>query len=199
MSYRGPKVKLSRALGVALTTKAATVMTKRPNPPGQHGGRRRGSKSNYGEQLLEKQRLRFQYNLSEKQLRRYFQMAKKRTGNTADALVKILESRLDIVVYRAGFAHTIYAARQLVTHGHIIVDGKRVNKPGFLLSSDHTITLKEKTKANPVVQDSLSKAIVPTYIDRNRDTLEAKFAREPEVTEAPIICRVPMVVEFYSR
>ena len=107
MSYRGPKAKLSRSLGVALTPKAALVMNRRPNPPGQHGAGRKKAKSDYGQQLLEKQRLKAQYNVSEKQLRNYFLDAKRNPGNTGEHLLKILECRLDNLVLRAGYATTI--------------------------------------------------------------------------------------------
>ena len=121
MNFTGPKVKKSRALGVALTPKAAAGMRKRPTPPGQHGaarGRRRRP-SEYGVQLLEKQRLRFQYNISERQLRNYFRHATRRKGLTGETLLQSLETRLDALVLRARFARTIYQARQVVAHRHI--------------------------------------------------------------------------------
>ena len=124
MKYTGPKIKLSRRLGFALTPKAGKYLERRSDPPGVHGKRRKSAKlSDYGRQLLEKQRLRFQYNISEKQLQNCYQKAVRKKGNTADILIQLLESRLDALVLRAGFARTIYAARQLVNHGHVQVNG----------------------------------------------------------------------------
>src|SRR4029079_2167436 len=119
---RGPKVKIARALGIALTPKAARIMERRPNPPGQHGATTRRKVSDYKKQLLEKQRLRAQYNISERQLQNAFTEATRQSGNTGVNLVRLLEMRLDAVVMRAGFARTIYAARQAVVHGHVMVN-----------------------------------------------------------------------------
>jgi small subunit ribosomal protein S4 len=199
MSYRGPKAKKSRALGVALTTKSAFIMNRKPNAPGQHGGRRRGARSTFGEQLLEKQRLRFQYNLREKQLRKFFDQAKRRKGNTADELLRLLERRLDNFVYRAGFAPTIYAARQLVSHGHVAVNGRKIDRPGKLVTIEDVITIREKSRNMPMVQSALTQANPPGYIEASKEQFMARLTREPETEEIPVICRVPMVVEFYSR
>ncbi len=199
MSYRGPKAKKSRALGVPLTTKAAAVMNRRPNPPGQHGGGRKRQKSGYGEQLLEKQRLRFQYNLKEKQLRNYYKKAKRNKGNTATEFLKILESRLDNFVLRVGWAPSIYAARQLVVHGHIDVNGKRCSKPGCMISIGDVISLRAKAKELPLVTSSLQSSSPPAYIEFLADKNSAHFVRQPGVDEIPIICRVNMVVEYYNR
>lgn len=200
MSYRGPKAKRSRALGVALTEKAAAVMNKRPNSPGQHGGGRRKPKSNFGEQLLEKQRLRFQYNLKEKKLRFYYQEAKRQKGNTGEQLLKILERRLDTVVYRAGYAPTIYAARQLVSHGHIQVNGKKVNISSFLVSMEDIVGLRPKAKSMMLVKNSLSQTVPPAYMSYQGEAEESiQFTREPLAHEVPVVCRVQMVVEFYAK
>ena len=153
--YTGPKVRLSKRIGVALTPKAIKVMERRPGSPGQHKNARRGKLSNFGQQLLEKQRLRFHYNISEKALRKYFQKAKKKKGNTVDNLFQLLESRLDTIALRAGFAPTIYAARQLVGHGHIKVNGFRVNLPGYLVTDSDVVTVTDKGKNVPFFQASL--------------------------------------------
>ena len=199
MSYRGPKAKLSRRLGVPLTTKAAAVMLRKPHAPGEHGQRRRRSPSDFGIQLLEKQRLRCQYNVSEKQLRRYFAQAKRRKENTADALVKILESRLDNVVLRAGYATSIYQARQLVSHGHFEVNGKRVNIPSYVVGLSDVITIRDKSKKLMLFQEAISKATVPAYIESDHQNMTTRLAREPEASEVPIQCETQLVVEFYSR
>ena len=126
MKYTGPKVKLSRALGIPLTPKAMKYMARKPYPPGPHGMRKRHKKqSEFGNQLMEKQRLRAQYNLSEKQLRNYYRAASQEKGNTGENLIQKLESRLDAIILRAGFSPTIYGARQLVNHGHVLVNAKR--------------------------------------------------------------------------
>jgi small subunit ribosomal protein S4 len=199
MSYKGPRAKLSRALGVPLTPKSALIIQKRPNPPGQHGARRRGSRSDYGLQLLEKQRLRFQYNVSERQLRKYFVIAKKMKGSTDECLVKVLESRLDNVVYRSGFAPTIYAARQLVSHGHCLVNGKKVDVASQLIGSDDVVSIREKSKGLLAIKEALSRANRPSYIETDTSALTTRFVRSPEGHEIPIVCNVQMVVEYYSR
>ena len=131
MKYNGPKVRLSRKLGLPLTTKAERYRENKPYPPGQHGLRRRRRPSNYSQQLMEKQRLRFQYNVSERQLRNYFAHAAGKKGVTGDNLVAILETRLDALVLRTGFAPTIFAARQVVGHGYSHGNGRKVNIPSF--------------------------------------------------------------------
>jgi len=200
MSYRGPKAKLSRALGVPLTTKAAAVMNRRPNPPGQHGGARRRTKSGYAEQLLEKQRLRFQYNVREKQLRAYYEKAKRKKGNTGSEFLRILELRLDSFILRAGYAPSIFAARQIVVHGHIDVNGKKVDRPGYQLDIGDIVSLSEKAKAMNIVSAALTSATPPPYIEYiGADKHSANFVRQPSVDEIPVICRVNMVVEYYNR
>jgi small subunit ribosomal protein S4 len=199
MSHKGPRAKLSRRLGVALTPKSEIVMQKKPHAPGQHGQRRRPPQSEYGKQLLEKQRLKFQYNVSERELRRYFSTAKSTKGNAPDILVNLLEHRLDNVVRRTGFAPTIYAARQLVSHKHITVNGKVVNKPNFKIGSQDVIGLREKSKDLTAISNSLGNAIVPSYLEVSRNEKTARFIRTPAASEVPITCEVQLVVEFYSR
>ena len=199
MSYHGPKAKLSRALGVALTPKAALVMERRPNPPGQHGAKRKGSRSDFGIQLLEKQRLKFQYNVSETQLRNYFKRAKRMKGSTGECLLRLLESRIDNVVHRSGFASTIYAARQLVAHGHMEVNGKKVTIPSQLISLEDTVSVREKSKTLLAIKEAMTKANRPTYMETNIEQLSTKIGRLPEAHEIPVMCNVQMVVEFYSR
>jgi small subunit ribosomal protein S4 len=198
MSYKGPKAKKSRSLGVPLTPKAAVIMEKRPAPPGQHGAKRR-NRSDFGAQLLQKQRLKFQYNVSERQLRRYYLEAKRQKGSTGERLIQILESRLDNVVYRSGFAATIYAARQLVGHGHVQINGRKANIPSQLVSPNEVIGLREKSRGLLVVKDALSRANRPSYIEVDLDKLEAKQLRKPESIEVPIVCNLQAVVEYFSR
>src|SRR5829696_7914092 len=143
---RGPKVKIARALGLALTPKAGRIMERRPNPPGQHGAAQRRKVSDYKKQLLEKQRLRAQYNISERQLRNAFVEAGRQPGNTGIRLLQLLEMRLDATVLRAGFVRTIYAARQAVTHGHVQVNGRKVDRPSRRLRPGDVVALSERSK-----------------------------------------------------
>ena len=195
----GPKVKLSRKLGVSLTPKSSLVMLHKPYGPGQHGQRRSGRRSDYGLQLLEKQKLKYQYNISERQLRNYYREANQIKGNTADNLLRILDSRLDAVVLRAGFAPTVYAARQLVSHAHVMVDGKIVNFPGFRVTSEMEISIKEKSRNIPFIAEALQTTEAPPYVEVQAAEYKCKLARVPEREEVPIICEIPQVVEYYSR
>ncbi len=200
MNYTGPKVRRSRRVGVALTPKAQKVMDRKPQGPGQDPrGRRRQKISDYGRQLTEKQKLRFQYNVAERQMRRYIAEANRKAGNTADNLMQLLESRLDSVVLRSGFAPTIYAARQLVTHGHFQIGGRRVNIPSYQVRPGEAIEVKEKSRQMPLIRKSLSDVRVPPYIQVDRDNLRASLLAYPGRTEIPVICEVPLVIEFYSR
>lgn len=200
MNYTGPKVKISRKLGLELTPKARKYTSRRPYPPGQHGqSKRRMKQSDFGKQLLEKQRLRLQYNVSEKQMTNYYKQASQMTGNTADLLVQLLESRLDSVVYRAGFSRSIYAARQLVNHGHVLVNGKRVGIPSYNVKVNDLITLKEKMRKNEDIQDTIRSVAPPPYVEVSKADFSAKYLYIPEREEIPAVCEVSLVVEYYSR
>ena len=197
MSYKGPRVKLSRSIGVPLTAKAEAIMQKKPYPPGQHGQRRRPSQSEFGKQLFQKQRLKFQYNVSERFLRRCFQKAKRLRGSTPEALLRLLEGRLVTMVYRGGFAPTIYAARQLVSHKHVTVNGKVVNRPNYKIELEDVIGVRGKGER--LAQESLQNAIIPSYVELDRDAKTIKLARLPEMDEIPVKCDAQYVVEFYSK
>lgn len=200
MRYTGPKVRLSRKLGIALTPKAGRIMEKKPYPPGEHGqSRRRSSRSDYKLQLLEKQRLRFQYDLSEKQLRNYFAKAKRMQGNAADNLIYLLETRLLTTVYRGGLARSIYAARQYITHGHILVNGKRINLPSYHIRPEDVITVKDKSKKLDCFGEAVKYANVPPYLDLNKPKLTVTVLSNPETEDVPIICQLSDVIEYYSR
>ena len=199
MPYRGPKVKLSRRLGVPLTKKAIIVMLQKPYGPGDHGQRRSGRLSDFGRQLLEKQRLKFQYNVSEKQLRRYYKAASASKGNTGDTLIRLMESRLDALVLRAGFAPTIFAARQLVSHGHIKVNGKKVSYPSYHVKTGTPIQIKEESKNIPIIKDALEQCTPAAYMEVDKANFSAKMIKDPERSEIPVECEVAKVVEFCSR
>ncbi len=199
-NYNGPKVRVSRKIGVPMTSKAKKYMDRKPYTPGQHGNAKRRPKvSDYGKQLLEKQRLRLQYNIHERQLRRYIAKANRMLGNTGEILVQLLESRLDSVVYRSGLARSIYAARQYVTHRHVEVNGKRVDIPSYQLKPNDTISIKEKSRKLECFQEAIRTSAPPAYIDLSKADLSAKFMYLPPSEEVPIICEVPLVIEYYSR
>lgn len=202
MKYNGPKVRLSRRLGIALTPKAQRVMEKKPYPPGEHGQRRARRTSIYQQQLREKQRLRMQYNVSERQLRIYVKRATKQSGNTGDRLAQQLETRLDALVLRAGMARTIYAARQLVGHGHIQVDGRRVNIPSYQLRVGQAFGLRPRSRRIPQVVEAWESSTIGEpvgYLTRSKKDFSASLTAMPGRDEIPVICEIPQVIEFYSK
>lgn len=199
MNTPRPKAKLSRALGIPLTPKCVKYFERRPYPPGVHG-RGRKSTSDYKVRLLEKQRLRAQYNVSEAQLRRAFDRAAKAGGKTGEALIADLESRLDATVLRAGFARTIYQARQFVVHRHITVNGSRVDKPSYRVRPGDVVGVTERSRNMIAFQEAVTSELqVPGYLDVLPGALLAQVARTPERSEVPVRCDEQLVVEFYSR
>jgi small subunit ribosomal protein S4 len=199
MKYRGPKVKLSRSLGIPLTLKAARIMENRPNPPGQHGHQKRRTGSDYKQQLLEKQRLRFQYNISERQMRNYFRKAERSRLNTGEALIQLLERRLDATVLRGGLAKTIYAARQYVAHGHILVNGRKVDIASYQVKIGDVISVKEKSRNLPCFIDAMTYRFPNNYTELNRETASVRMLRYPSREETPVICDITQVIEYYSK
>ena len=199
------KTRLSRALGVALTPKAAKYMEKRPYAPGEHGRTKRKQDSDYAVRLREKQRLRAQYGIREKQLRIAFNEARRTDGLTGENLVELLEMRLDALVLRAGFARTIAQARQFVVHRHILVDGQIVDRPSFRVKPGQTIQVKPKAvtlepymaAAAGAHRDVLPE--VPDYLDVSLEKLTTKLVRRPKRAEVPVTCDVQLVVEYYAR
>jgi small subunit ribosomal protein S4 len=196
---RGPKVKIARALGVALTPKAARIMERRPNPPGQHGAATRRKVSDYKKQLLEKQRLRAQYNISERQLQNAFTEATRIAGNTGVNLVRLLEMRLDAVVLRAGFSRTIYAARQAVVHGHVLVNGRKVDRPGRRLQPGDVVALAARSRDLAAFTVPLDNARPPAYLDLDKEKRSVKVRELPERDQIPVQAELSLIVEFYSR
>ena len=196
---RGPKVKIARALGVALTPKAARIMERRPNPPGQHGAATRRKVSDYKKQLLEKQRLRAQYNISERQLQNAFTEATRIAGNTGVNLVRLLEMRLDAVALRAGFARTIYAARQAVVHGHVLVNGRKVDRPGRRLQPGDVVALAARSRDLAAFTVPLDNARPPAYLDLDKEKRSVRVRELPEREQIPVQAELSLIVEFYSR
>ena len=199
------KVRLSRALGVALTPKAAKYLEKRPYAPGEHGRTKRKQDSDYAVRLREKQRLREQYGIREKQLRIAFNEARRQDGLTGENLVELLEMRLDALVLRAGFARTIQQARQFVVHRHILVDGKIVDRPSFRVKPGQTLQVKPKSQTTvpfEIAAEGIHRDVlpaVPEYLDVDLPRLKATLVRRPKRAEVPVTVDVQMVVEHYSR
>ena len=205
--YTGPVEKLERRLGVDLFMKGERRLTgksallKRPYAPGQHG-QRRAKLSEYGSQLREKQKAKFMYGVSEKQFRRLFAEAARREGNTGAILVQLLEQRLDNVVYRMGFATTRRFARQLVTHGHILVDGKRVDIPSYSVRAGQKIEVIEKSKNNPQISRALdltAQTGIVAWVDVEKEKRYGIFSRIPEREEVVIPVEERFIVELYSK
>jgi small subunit ribosomal protein S4 len=196
---RGPKVKIARALGIALTPKAARIMERRPNPPGQHGAVTRRKVSDYKKQLVEKQRLRAQHNVSERQLRNAFAEATRQPGNPGVRLLQLLEMRLDAVVLRAGFVRSIYAARQAVTHGHVLVNGRKVDRPSYRLRPGDTAALSARSRDMPAFTVPLENARPPAYLQLDRERRQARVAEIPEREQIPVQSELSLIVEYYSR
>jgi small subunit ribosomal protein S4 len=201
MNYNGPKARRSRRLGIAITTKTQKQMERRAYPPGQHGKSKRINKlSDFGRQMQEKQRLRAQYNITERQLRRFYAEAARSKESTPEKLIQLLETRLDAVVYRAGFARSIFAARQYVSHGHITVNGKKVDIASFNVQLGDVVSIREKSKAMEAFKHALATSQHKVaYIVTDDAGMTAKLSYLPKRDEIPVICQVPAVVEFYSR
>lgn len=200
MKYNGPKVKLSRKVGFAIAPKARKVLDRKPGTPGQHGNsRRRPKQSDYSKQLLEKQRLRLQYNIHEKQMTNTMKKASRLKGNKVDVLVQLLEQRLDALVLRAGFARSIYAARQYVRHGHILVNGQKVDMPAYAVQPNDVIEVKEKSRKLEGFQEAIRSSAPPPYLDVSKADFSCKFLYLPPREEVPIVGEIPLVIEYYSR
>lgn len=199
------QVRLSRALGLALTPKAQKYLDRRPFAPGDHGRSARGKSSDYKVRLKEKQRLRAQYMLKEKQLRAAYDYAKTRPGLTGEVMIEFLEHRLDALVLRAGFARTIAQARQIVVHGHLLVDGYKLDKPSAKISVGQTVQVRAKSQPLApffvAAKGSHRDVLPPTpdYIDVELTKLSFKLVSEPERAKIPVSCEENLVVEYYAR
>ena len=198
------KHKVDRRLKVNLWGRPKSPFNSRNYPPGQHGKSRKGKISDYGSQLEAKQKLKFYYgNMNERQFRNFYRKAIKKKGNTTENLVGFLERRLDTIIYRAKFVTTVFSARQLINHGHIKVNGKKVNIPSYLVGEKDTIELKDKSKELIVIAGALTnkEREVPDYIQMDEKNKTAKFLRVPKFSEVPypIIMEPSLVIEYYSR
>ncbi len=198
--YTGPSWKQSRRLGYS-TLETGKELAKRPYGPGQHGNARKKKPSEYGKQLVEKQKLRFTYGVSERQFKNLFLEAKKVKGVvTGTAFMQLLESRLDNLVYRLGYGRTRRAARQLVNHGHILVNGKKVDIPSYTCHPGDVISVKESSKNLKVIKESLeSLAANVAYVEVDKEKLTGKYIRLPERNELAKDIVESNIVEFYNR
>lgn len=196
--YTGPSWKVSRRLGYSLT-ETGKELQRRPYAPGQHG-QRRSKLSDYGTQLQEKQKVRFTYGVSEKQFHKTFVEAKKMQGIHGESFLKLLESRLDNVVYRLGFAASRAQARQLVNHGHFLVDGKKVDIPSYRVQPGQKISLRETSKDLSVVKAALEKIVArKEFVSFDETTFVGTFVRYPERNEILPEIKEQLIVEFYNR
>jgi small subunit ribosomal protein S4 len=197
--YLGPQVKLSRREGVALTDKCQKYLDRRNYPPGEHG-RGRIRQSEYLLQLREKQKARRYYGVLEKQFRRYYGKASRQQGITGENLLRMLELRLDNIVYRLGFAATRRQARQLVNHGHFRVNGLKVDIPSYQVRPDDVITVKPGSNAEPVIRAATELvASVAPWLQADFDALNGKILKLPERSEIDTPVSEQLIVEYYSK
>ena len=197
--YTGPAYKKSRRLEFS-TLENGKDLARRPYAPGQHGVDRRHKLSEYGIQLQEKQKMRFMYGLTEKQFKRTFEKAEKMSGIAGENFLKLLESRLDNVVYRMGLANTRRGARQLVNNGHVLVNGKKVDIPSYNVKPGSTISLKEKSLEHPAVKAALeNKVSTPAFVEFDPKKMTGTYVRYPERNELNAEINESLIVEFYNR
>ena len=200
--YTGPTAKICRRFGVELFG-ASKAFARRPFPPGQHGARAgRKKKSDYGIMLAEKQKLRFMYGVLEGQFRKYYEEASRRRGVTGDILLQLLELRLDNVIYRLGFASTRAAARQMVSHGHVTVNGRKVNIASYSCKPGDVVAVAAKARSQALANryvELAANATTPDWLEVDAAKLTGKIARVPSVEEIAPIVNVQLIVELYSR
>ncbi len=197
--YTGPSYKQARRVGFSIS-ETGKELSKRPYGPGQHGNARKGKSSDYGTQLKEKQKVRFMYGLNERQFHKTFLEAEKMQGIHGTNFLRLLESRLDNLVYRLGFATTRRAARQLVNHGHVTVNGKKVDIPSYRVKVGDTISLKEDDKNLKVVEESLAKTTKRVdFVSYDENKKEGTLVRLPERNELNADINEALIVEFYNK
>lgn len=196
--YTGPKFKLSRRLGISLSGTGKDL--KRPFPPGQHGPNQRRKMSGYGVQLQEKQKLRHMYGMNEKQFRNLYDKAAKLKGKAGENFMALLESRLDNLVYRLAFANSRAGARQLVAHGHVTVNGKKVDIASYTVAVGDVIGLRERSRGLKSIKEALEgRHHLPNYLEFSEQAMEGKYVRLPDRAELSQEIDEKQIVEFYSR
>ena len=198
------KHKIDRRLGQNIWGRPKSPINKRETRPGQHGERRSSKLSDYGQQLRAKQKLKGYYgNIGERQFSRVYKEAARLKGSTSEHLIGLLERRLDAVVYRAKFVPTVFAARQIVSHGHVTVNGRRVTVPSYRCKIGDVVEVKEKSRQLPLVLEAIKSAErdVPDYVEADHNRMTAKFLRVPALSDVPYPVHMEpnLVVEFYSR
>ena len=196
--------KVDRRLKVNLWGRPKSPFNTRNYPPGQHGKARKGKPSDYGTQLEAKQKMKFYYgNMNERQFRNVYRKARNKKGNTTENLIGFLERRLDIIIYRAKFATTVFSARQIINHGHIRVNGRKVNIPSYLINEKDTIEVRDKSKEMTMIVGSLvnKEREIPDYIQMDEKNKKVKLIRVPKFSEVPYptIMEPNLVIEYYSR
>jgi len=200
--YRGPAAKLSRNLGVNLeeTPKIDAILKRRPNPSGQHGAAHK-KVSEFAQQLKEKQRLKLRFGIREKQLRRYYEMANKKKGNTGTILLQVLERRLDNVVFRAGLAETRRQARQMVSHGHFMLNGQKVTVPSILLKDGEVVSVRPGSIdfIKRTSEAANAYVVAAQWLTISIETVSIRFDRLPERDELDANIREQLIIEYYSR
>lgn len=200
--YTGPRLKILRSLQTDLPALTRKAPNQRKNPPGQHGANRKGkSGTDYGVRLKEKQKIRYNYGVSERQLRGYVRSATKSKQESGKELMISLESRLDNVVFRAGFAPTLPAARQLVSHKHVLVNGKPVNIPRYNVEAGDVITVKPNSQKIPTVVEAGGHPTLshPSYLNVDSDKFTATMTQRPQIDDVPLSIELNLVIEYYSR
>ena len=197
--YTGPAYKRSRRVGIS-TLENGKELVKKPYGPGQHGNGRKGKLSNYGVQLVEKQKIRFIYGISEKQLKKTFERAAKLKGIHGENILKLLESRLDNIVYRMGLASTRSGARQFVNHGHVSVNGRKVDIPSYQVKPGDVVAVRENSKDHKAMKESLEKVTKTVdYVSFDKNKLEGTYIRLPERSELTSDINESLVVEYYNK
>ena len=198
--YTGPRLRIMRRLGVELPGLSRKSLERRPQPPGQHGAARRRKVSDYALHLIEKQKLRYHYGLTERQLRRAVQEATAGTGESGARLAELLERRLDNLVFRAGFAPTIPAARQLVRHGHILLNGRRADIPSMRVARGAVVSVRERSRTLPLCADHDARtSLTPPWLAVDRAVLSARLSELPDADAIPFPLELRLVIEFYAR
>ena len=197
--YTGPSYKKARRVGFSIS-ETGKELARRPYGPGQHGQDRKGKASDYGMQLKEKQKVRFMYGVNERQFKKTFNEASKMSGIHGTNFLRLLESRLDNLVYRIGFSTTRRGARQLVNHGHVTVNGKKVDIPSYIVKPGDKISVKEYSKDHKAIKESLE-AINNTveYVTFDKNALTGTYVRYPERSELSAEINEALIVEFYNR
>ncbi len=200
--YRGPRLKKCRAVGMVLPGLTTVPTLDRPFPPGEHGTRRRSKPSDYKIRLAEKQKARWHYGILEKQFQRYVKKASRMRGNSGENLMYLLESRLDNLVWRLGLTRTIPAARQLVVHGHVLVNGKRVDRPSYHVSPGDVISIREKSRNKAFLKQVVEESAGlprPSWLDFDPAKMEGKLTAKPDRHDVPFELNEAAIIEFYSQ